>query len=221
MTTEHDDRDLLSESGQSRRDLMLPIMQEAMRNATRQRRQRRSLAASLVLLVAAFIGWELLEVGMSTPRAPESTLVDSSKPIPSTNIASSSLGTAETAATTKQKWDWAPFDPIATYNESIADGILVSSDPANSLPATWIIDRTVVDDVPRVTSNELVGLLADSGITAGILCDSSKCTLRIVNQQTSDEETPPSMPLSQDSTHDNVPRKTAVIRLLQSPKLGL
>lgn len=219
MNAEHDDRDLLSEAGQARRDRMLPLMQDAMRNASRQRRQRRSLAASLVLLVGVFVGWELIELGTSTPRAPEMVIVDSSNPTTPNETSTTPLPPAESGATADPKWDWASFDPLVAYKDSITEGVLVSSESPDSIPATWVIDRTLVDDIPRVTSEELVAMLADSGIAAAVLCDASRCTLQVINPPQPDDETEPSTPLSQDPTQDNVQRKTALIPPRQSPDL--
>ena len=82
MRNDHDDHDLLSEAGRSRRDGMLPLMQEAMREASRKRRQRRSVVASLVLLVAAITGWELLDISITRTRTPEIEVVDSTSTTP-------------------------------------------------------------------------------------------------------------------------------------------
>lgn len=209
MSSEQDDRDRLSEAGQSRRDNMLPLMQEAMRNANRQRRQRRSIAASLVLLIAAFIGWELIDLGTTTTRAPEMVVVDSAAPTGQTELAATAADSLPTDSTPQKEWDWAPFDPQVEYNKLVAKGTVVVDASSDSLPATWIIDQSVVGEVPLITTQELVAMLDDSGVSAGVFCDDSRCTLRILDSPQANEGSAPNTPLSQDPTQGNQQRKTA------------
>lgn len=176
MTDEHKN---LSRAGRARRDAMLPLMQEAMRDAVRRKRQRQSVAGFALLAVGVLVGWGLLDMGINITPTRE-TLVVESTPVD---------------AAPKAEFDWAPFDPVTAYQGLDTDNVMVTTQQAGDLPSNWKVDRTLVKDIPTVTDTELLTLFANEGIQAAILCDASGCELRH-NLDASREEATEEAPLS-------------------------
>ena len=158
MTDKHKD---LSRAGQARRDAMLPLMQEAMRDAVRRKRQRQSVAGFALLAIGVLVGWGLLDMGANTTPTRE-TIVAESEPVD---------------PTPKTQLDWQSFDPVRAYESLDLDAVVVSAAPTSDLPSNWKIDRTLVKDIPTVTDTELLALFANEGVQAAILCNASGCKL--------------------------------------------
>jgi hypothetical protein len=148
---------------------MLPLMQEALRDAVIQRRQRRSAFAVAVLAIGVLVGWGLLDMGIDVAPMRETVLVD---------------------AAPASDFDWKPFDPEASYRSLVEEGLVVTATSKGVLPANWTVERTLVLDLPTISNDELLAFFAEEGVEAAILCDSSGCELRHGLPRKSAEETP-------------------------------
>ena len=76
MTEEHKGSHELSSAGRRRREQMLPLLQEAVRDRVRQRRQRRVVAGSLLVMLVAFGLVELFDKSSPVLEGVDTYLAD-------------------------------------------------------------------------------------------------------------------------------------------------
>lgn len=184
--------DPLSEAGKTRRDRMLPLIQDAMREGVRRRRRRRSVAGMVVLLCAAILGWELVEPSRTNRiESPRDRLVEETSEQENPSKTEALLATDGVGKTNDAKWgdaDWSSFDPAEAYASLMASGepIMVTSKMA--FPSEWLTQETDLElDFRVIGSRDLVTMLARSGISASIICSPENCTF-MMNKS---EEKPP------------------------------
>ena len=173
--------DPLSEAGRARRDRMLPLIQEAMREGTRRRRRRRSIAGMVVLLGAAILGWELVEPGrVDRIDTPPDRLAGEPSELDTPSNNEERLATDVVVETEDSTWgdaDWSAFDPAEAYASLVASGepIMVTSTAA--IPSEWLSRETTMKlDVRTIGTRDLVTMLGRSGIEASVICSREKCT---------------------------------------------
>ena len=169
----HDNPKPLSRAGQARKDAMLPLLQDAMRDAVRQRRQRQSVAGFVLIGACVLLGWGLLDFSAQTKPTP-TMVADDSNSVES--VSTPSL-------------DWQAFDPVANYDTMSTDAIIItSSTSVSELPVEWRIDHTLVHDLPTISGSDLLQLCAANGITAAIVCNPVRCEFRRLSSSETNEE---------------------------------
>jgi hypothetical protein len=184
--------DPLSEAGRARRDRMLPLIQEAMREGVRRRRRRRSVAGMVVLLGAAILGWELVETGRVVRiDAPPDRLAEETGDRETPSNTEERLATDVVPKTEDAAWgdaDWSTFDPAEAYASLVASGepIMVTSTAA--IPPEWLSQETSMElDVRTIGTRDLVTMLGRIGIEASVICSREKC----VFVRSRSKDTPP------------------------------
>ena len=182
----------LSEAGKARRDRMLPLIQDAMREGVRRRRRRRSVAGMVVLLCAAILGWELVESNRSNRiEAPQDRLVEETSGLKNPSRTEGLLATDDVEKTKDSKWgdaDWSSFDPEEAYASLMGSGEPIMVTSKMVVPSEWLIQGTSTElDFQTVGTRDLVAMLARSGINASVICTADNCVL--VTSKTEDTPT--------------------------------
>ena len=173
----HKDEHEISTHGANRRDKMLPLLQDAMKEHTRRRRQRRSLACSVLALCLIGVLFEIFnttreQTGTSTTgiamNDPEASATNGrTPPVPSMNDEAVRSGSPPfyTVLATEQ-----------LYQRCLdRNPCLIIQDDA-VLAYTTEIKKT---DAPvlEITTDELVATLAEVGIGTAISCTGERCSL--------------------------------------------
>ncbi len=182
----------LSEAGQARRDRMLPLIQEAMREGVRRRRRRRSVAGMVVLLCAVILGWELLEPGRTNRiEAPQDRLAEETSQPETPSNTDGLLATDEVGKTQDSRWgdaDWSSFDPAEAYASLMTSDASITTTRTVAIPSEWLVQETTMElDIQEIGTRDLVTMLARSGISASVICSEDKCVL-VMNES---EDTAP------------------------------
>ena len=184
----------LSEAGRARRDRMLPLIQDAMREGVRRRRRRRSVVGMVVLLCGVILGWELVESGrISRTESPQNRLAENEARIDPETPANPEglLATVDIAKPVDSRWggaDWSSFDPAEAYASLITSNDSIMTSSTVTIPSDWLVQEvTLTLDVQGIDTRDLVTMLARSGISASVICSEDKCVL-VMNER---EETSP------------------------------
>lgn len=171
----------LSNAGARRRDQMLPLLQEAMRERVRRRRQRRALVCS-VLAVLVTIGLvEVFELRSPNRQAPEGLVADRGP-----NLAPTTSSDAEIPA--RPAIDIQSFDPSTLYAQLIErDPDILITTPTELRADQRTSDTTVV--VAIVTTDQLMMELAMAGMDSAVVCSADACTLFTTTPARDEERT--------------------------------
>ena len=174
-----DEHPRLSSAGARRRDRMLPLLQDAIRERVRRRGQRRAVACSLLVLVVTIGLVELVELrGPSRENSP-ALVADRGAD------AASLLGSPATEVT-RSAVDIQSFDPKRLYVQARQrdPGMLITT------PTGLRADQRTAGTpgvVAYVTTDQLMMELAMAGIDSAVVCSQDTCTL-FTSDRTEDEE---------------------------------
>ncbi|MDG2424938.1 MAG: hypothetical protein P8M22_13290 [Phycisphaerales bacterium] len=166
MTNE---RNELSSAGARRREQMLPLLQDAMRDQVRRKRQRKIVAGSLLVLLASIGLVEVYLLRSMNPGAPETFVVDggvqiSPSPVPATELPADSKVTFQA------------FDSSALYARALERNPDVFITTPVQIPTECLAaDKVVL--VEYLTTEQMMSELSMFGIDSAIFCSDQDCTL--------------------------------------------
>lgn len=162
--------------GADRRDKMLPLLQEAMKEHSRRRRQRRSIACSVLAFCLFIVLYETFSSRDATPptsfeivmdRPLETIVADSSAPEPS-------------ASETESFNDVRPFYTVIESESAFERCLQRNPDLIidDAVALAYTAEATGVSaPIREITTDELVASLAEAGISTAISCSEKRCTL--------------------------------------------
>ena len=169
MTEERHEHHELSSAGVRRRERMLPLLQDAVRDRVRRRRQRRAVACSLLALLVTFGLVELFEESGPVRNVVDTRLADGFS-----EVVPEPIWTAE--STMGGSLDLGSYDPKAMYARALArnpDFLVTTPDRLPDSARTPEV--TVVVDY--VSTEQLMIELAMAGMDSAVICSDRECTL--------------------------------------------
>ena len=158
----------LSNAGARRRDQMLPLLQDAIRDRVRRRRRHRAVACT-VLALGVMIGLvEVFDVRSFNQNTPE-TLVATGATDPTPAAPSRTTPEQPTI-------DIQSFNPAEFYAQALErdpDLLITTPTELRADKLTTNASRTVA----YVTTDQLMVELAIAGMDSAVICSADRCTL--------------------------------------------
>ena len=186
MTEERHEHHELSSAGVRRRERMLPLLQDAVRDRVRRRRQRRAVACSLLALLVTFGLVELFEESGPVRNVVDTRLADGFGevvPEPIWSVESTVAGSL----------DLGSYDSKAMYERTLArnpDFFITTPDRLPDSARTPEV--TVVVD--HVSTEQLMIELAMAGMDSAVICSERGCTLFTAGGSVRDADEEPDAP---------------------------
>ena len=171
MTEEHKGSHELSSAGRRRREQMLPLLQDAVRGRVRQRRQRRVVAGSLLVMLVAFGLVELFDKSSPVLEGVDMQLADADAGL---EVAPIPLETTD--ASDDGSLDIKSCDQAALYAQAIerSPGLFITT--PDRLPASARTGEAQFV-VEYLSTEELMAELSVAGMDSAVICSKQGCTL--------------------------------------------
>lgn len=160
-----DDHHELSPAGARRRDRMLPLLQDAVRERGERRRRRRTIASALLVFAATIGLLQLMQGGPSRSDESDPRLAAENVVPPADVIPPAGSGI-----------DIRPVGPSRLYARLQAADPEVSIRTPDALPDSHRIEATGIA-VRRITTEELMDELAAAGFDHAVICSEVECRL--------------------------------------------
>ena len=203
-----DEHQELSSRASARRDKMLPLLQEAMRERSRRKRRNKATAFSLLalLLIGVFVerfstteeGFEELDrfvdaQSTGTDDLVETPAIRSETESAVTTSPDSQLAMSELAM---KGVDFQTIEYKQLYARAIQrdPDMIIESDPTLAVEIEFLPERVAIE---YITTEELISDLSKEGFSSAVACGASSCTLHTTPNR---ENTQKSLPEALEET---------------------
>ena len=215
-----DEHQELSSRASARRDKMLPLLQEAMRE--RSRRKRRNKATAFSLLALLLIGVLMERFSTSGERVEEldrvvdaqSTGTDDLVETPATRSETESpVTTSPNFKLAMKGVDFQTIESKQLYARAIQrdPNMIIESGPTLAVEIEFLPDQVAIE---YITTEELMSDLTKEGFSSAVACGATSCTLHITPIS---ENTQESMPLVLEETGQARSRHVITDFLIDKP----
>lgn len=197
-----DEQQELSARASVRRDKMLPLLQQAMRE--RSRRKRRNKATAFSLLALLLVGVLMERFSTTEERFEELDRVVDAQSTGTEHLVERPAIRSETESPATASPDFkttmselamkgADFQTIESeelYARAIQrdPNMIIESGPMLAVEIEFLPDRVAIE---YITTEELISDLSEEGFSSAVACEASSCTLHITPRRENTQKTPP------------------------------